>query len=83
VGRHCYFGEALGKHSEVSGRFEEDELQVVPVSESTWHELRGLELPSPVVGFRHSAIDKVQSADKQRGHLRKNAAKHTGEPDFR
>lgn len=39
IGKEVYFGEILGKHSEVYGTIEKDEIQEIQVSETTIKEM--------------------------------------------
>lgn len=39
IGRDCYFGEALGKHSEVSGRLEDSDISKVDISPESVEEV--------------------------------------------
>lgn len=50
IGEHLYFGEVLGKHSEIEGTFEEGEARILNIPEETVVILEN-ELGSTLSGF--------------------------------
>ena len=51
IGKYIDFGEALGKHSQVDGEIEEDDIIEIKVSQSVIDELRCIFKDGNIIGY--------------------------------
>ena len=51
VGKYIDFGEALGKHSQVDGEIEEDDIIEIKVSQSVIDEMRCIFKDGNIIGY--------------------------------
>jgi len=60
-GKEAYFGEVLGKHSEVSGTIDEDDFEIVETTQKFIEELQEL-LGSNISGF--NPLEYIQEEEE-------------------